>query len=339
MLAGIEPGREVCDLSGCPDHSLWRSIGESSCGCDGEDIRRKGSVVQKVLEWSRAVVRGSNAGFVGAEQNGDLCDLCFCEQRQGRVVSDLAIGVASAAGVAQRMISVIIPAHNEEQVIGRCLEALTFNAEALELEIIVVCNGCTDDTASVARRHQPTVTVLETGVSSKTNALNIGDAAATGWPRFYVDADVALNIGAVREVARAMRESPGVLAAAPLMQFDFTDRPWGVRAFYEVWSALPYCRSGMIGSGVYAISKELRGRFDQFPQITADDAYVRLHCKPEERLTVVSCRFTVFPPRKIGALVKISTRAYFGDYELRARSPELFLNKQGQPWGGLCWDC
>jgi glycosyltransferase involved in cell wall biosynthesis len=226
------------------------------------------------------------------------------------------------------MISIIIPAHNEARVIARCLQALTCCAEPGEFEIIVVCNGCMDNTASVARRHQPEVTVLETEMPSKTNALNIGDAAATGWPRFYVDADIVMDTGAVRGVASVLRESPGVFAAAPLMCFDFTDRRWTIRAFYEVWSALPYCRVGMIGSGVYALSRELRGRFDQFPQITADDAFVRLHCKPEERFTVASHRFTVFPPRTIGALIRISTRAYFGDYELRAKSPELFLNKQ-----------
>ena len=75
------------------------------------------------------------------------------------------------------------------------------------------------------------------------------------------------------------------------MEFDLTDRPWAVRAFYEVWSKLPYCRSGMIGSGVYALSEEGRRRFGRFPDITADDAFVRLHFKPAERRTVESCRF------------------------------------------------
>lgn len=46
--------------------------------------------------------------------------------------------------------SVIVPAHNEEQVIGRLLEQLLDDPDG-GLEIWVVCNGCTDRTADVAR--------------------------------------------------------------------------------------------------------------------------------------------------------------------------------------------
>ena len=49
------------------------------------------------------------------------------------------------------MVSFVIPAHNEEAVIGRCLTALLAGARRDELDIIVVCNGCTDRTAEVAR--------------------------------------------------------------------------------------------------------------------------------------------------------------------------------------------
>jgi hypothetical protein len=180
-------------------------------------------------------------------------------------------------------------------------------------------------------------------VPSKSNALNLGDRAAEemGGPRFYVDADVILGPGAVGEVARVLRDEPGVLAAAPAIQFDLRDRPWAVRAFYGVWSALPYCRDGMIGSGVHAVSEVGRKRWGQFPDITADDAFVRLHFKPEERRTVETCRFVVSPPRTILGVIKIKTRAHFGDMELRAKFPELFVNKQdqhGRALGGLVRD-
>ena len=47
-------------------------------------------------------------------------------------------------------VSVIIPAHNEESVIGRCLAAMLEGAQPGELEIIVVCNGCSDRTGEKA---------------------------------------------------------------------------------------------------------------------------------------------------------------------------------------------
>ena len=50
------------------------------------------------------------------------------------------------------MISVIIPAHDEERLIAACLQAL-FASDPLPgpVEAIVVANGCTDATAGIAR--------------------------------------------------------------------------------------------------------------------------------------------------------------------------------------------
>ena len=51
------------------------------------------------------------------------------------------------------MISVVIPAHNEEDYIGGCIRAVRRAAEELpeeETEIVVVCNRCTDGTAALA---------------------------------------------------------------------------------------------------------------------------------------------------------------------------------------------
>src|SRR5829696_5509012 len=112
------------------------------------------------------------------------------------------------------MISIVIPAHNEANVIGRCLASLLDGAAEGELDVVVVCNGCTDATADVARRAGPAVRVIETDVPSKSNALNLGDRAARGFPRFYVDADVVVPLASVREVGRVL-ESGAALAAAP----------------------------------------------------------------------------------------------------------------------------
>jgi glycosyltransferase involved in cell wall biosynthesis len=79
------------------------------------------------------------------------------------------------------MPSVIIPACNEASVIGRCVDALLQGAPGIE--VVVVCNGCTDDTALVAREQGVgNVTVVETPVGSKIAALNLGDGIATKFP-------------------------------------------------------------------------------------------------------------------------------------------------------------
>ena len=79
------------------------------------------------------------------------------------------------------MTSIIIPAHNESVVIRQSLDGITTGDWTQDYEIIVVCNGCTDDTADIARTY-PGVRVVETEIGNKANAMNLGDQHATGFP-------------------------------------------------------------------------------------------------------------------------------------------------------------
>ncbi len=219
------------------------------------------------------------------------------------------------------MISVIIPAHNEEAVMSRGLEYLLAGAEPRELEVIVACNGCTDRTAEIARSFGAPVQVLEIRQASKTAALNAAEELATAFPRVYMDADVRLNIDSVRRMAVAL-EPPSALLAAPKLRMDLSQTSWFVRAYYEVWTCLPYNQT-MVGTGVYALSRAGRARFDRFPDVIADDGFVRFHFRPEERQSVDGAEVRVDPPRTSGGLIRIKTRAKLGQLQLRQRFPSL----------------
>src|SRR5690349_895845 len=117
--------------------------------------------------------------------------------------------------------AIVIPAHNEAGTIALCLSALGGGSARERVEVIVVCNGCSDDTAARARSVGPWVRVIETPVGSKSFALNLGDQAATAFPRFYVDADVRLSADALQKVASALSEG-GYLAAAPRAWLDLS---------------------------------------------------------------------------------------------------------------------
>jgi glycosyltransferase involved in cell wall biosynthesis len=219
------------------------------------------------------------------------------------------------------MISVVMPAHDEAAVIRRGLEYLLAGAAPGELEVIVACNGCTDETAAIARQFGPPVRVLEIPTASKIAALNAADAVATAFPRVYMDADVRIDIAGVRQLAAVLNE-PGILLAAPRLRMDLRHTTWMVRAFYKVWTRLPYNRT-MVGTGVYALSAAGRGRFGEFPNIIADDGFVRFHFRPEERRTAEAAEVWVDPPRSLAGLLRIKTRARLGQYELRRKHPEL----------------
>jgi glycosyltransferase involved in cell wall biosynthesis len=223
-------------------------------------------------------------------------------------------------------ISVVIAAHNEEDVVGRCLDALLQPPWRADLEIVVVCNGCTDQTAEVARARKG-VRVVETPKPSKTTALNIGDGAVTGFPRFYVDADIALPFESVRRIASRLAKGDA-LAAAPTMEVDLRGANIAVRAYYRVWMRLPYVREGMIGVGVYALSEEGRRRFTTFPDVIADDGYVRMLFSSSERARIDDAPVRVYAPARLSDLIRITTRSRLGRYELQRRFPELVARER-----------
>ena len=224
------------------------------------------------------------------------------------------------------MISVVVPAHNESTVIARGLSAMTNGAAPGELDVIVVCNGCVDDTAAIARSFGLPVRVIESAIGSKSLALNLGDQAASGFPRIYVDADVTLSVHTIRALASRL-ESGDVLAVAPLPFVDMTGCSWLVRAYFDIRSRLPSAREGIGGSGVYALSERGRSRFKEFPKLTADDGYVRVQFKPEERETLALVSSVVFAPRTMKDLILVRTRAHYGTFELAHLFSDLWRNR------------
>ena len=98
-------------------------------------------------------------------------------------------------------LSIVIPAHNEERVIGRTLATIRMQGAAVH-EAIVVCNGCRDRTAARARQDGARVVVTDRcGVSL---ARNLGARHASGDTLLFVDADVLLAPGLVSAVAAAV---------------------------------------------------------------------------------------------------------------------------------------
>ena len=213
------------------------------------------------------------------------------------------------------MISVVIPAHNESRVIGRLLFGLAAGAAPGEFDIVVVANGCTDDTAARAAATGPQVRVLSTPVASKAHALRLGDEHARGYPRIYLDADVELTAGDVRALAAALAE-PGVLAVAPSRTVAVDRSPWPVRWYYDFWQRLPSVRSGLYGRGVVAVGEPGHARIAALPPVMNDDLAASLAFAPHERRIVPDATVVVRAPRTLGDLIRRRTRAVTGTAQL-----------------------
>ncbi|MFE9468109.1 glycosyltransferase [Streptomyces virginiae] len=207
------------------------------------------------------------------------------------------------------MTSIVIPAHNEGRVIGRLLDALLADPSASGPDIVVVCNGCSDDTARVAGAHGARVRVVEIPTPSKHTALRVGDEHARGFPRLYVDADVVLGAADVRALAGALDGDPDLLAAAPGRDIPLTGCAWPVRAYYRVWQRLPAVREGLFGRGVIAVTEEGHRRIAALPPLMADDLAASLTFGPGERSVVEAARVVVRPPRTWSDLIRRKVRA------------------------------
>jgi glycosyltransferase involved in cell wall biosynthesis len=95
--------------------------------------------------------------------------------------------------------AVIVSAYNEAAVINRTLAPFSQAAVDGFIELVVVCNGCTDDTAEIARS-VPGVRVVQLEQGSKPAALNGGDEAASLWLRLYLDGAVQISVAALLAV-------------------------------------------------------------------------------------------------------------------------------------------
>jgi Glycosyl transferase family 2 len=208
-------------------------------------------------------------------------------------------------------MTVVIPAHNEGRVIQRLLEQLINGANPGEMEIIVVANGCADDTAEVASSFGPAVRVLTLPVACKHEALIAGDRAAAGFPRIYADADVELRAHDARTLAAALRQ-PGVLAAAPRRELVMTGRPWQVRWYYDVWTLLPGVQRGLWGRGVIAVNEAGHRRLAGLPPLQADDLAASLMFEPHETVLVPGARVIIHPPRTFAGLLCRRARCVTG---------------------------
>ena len=162
------------------------------------------------------------------------------------------------------MISFIVPAHNEELLLGPTLRAIHAAARALgePYELVVADDASTDGTALVAGREGARVCrVAHRQISATRNA---GARAASGDKLFFVDADTFVNPAVVRAAFHALQR--GAVGGGALFRFEGRLPLW-VRITEPL--ALAFARRARLAAGCFFFCRR-----DAFEEVGGFDTRV-----------------------------------------------------------------
>jgi glycosyltransferase involved in cell wall biosynthesis len=144
------------------------------------------------------------------------------------------------------MLSFIIPAHNEERWIGKCLGSIREAMEKIAepYEVIVVDDASTDATHQIAE--QMGVRTLRVELRLIAGVRNAGARVVTGDTFFFIDADTEANEPAVRAALDALRAGASGGGCVP----EFKDpRPLWARII--IWFAVKVARRIRLVGGCF----------------------------------------------------------------------------------------
>lgn len=135
-------------------------------------------------------------------------------------------------------LSIVIPAYNEENYIGRCLESIAVEKarDNFDVEIIVVNNASVDRTGVVARSFS-FVRVVDESRKGLVRARQTGYEASTGDLVANVDADTLMPEGWIKRVFKEFSIDPNLVAlSGPYVYYDLS--------FFTNWLVLFWYRMG-----------------------------------------------------------------------------------------------
>ncbi len=110
-----------------------------------------------------------------------------------------------------KSVSVIIPCYNAQRWIRETLESVVAQ-DIASLDVIVVDDGSTDDSARVIQSEFPFVRLIQTENRGPSHARNLGTAAASGQYIQYLDADDLLCPGKIAVQVAALERTGADIA-------------------------------------------------------------------------------------------------------------------------------
>ncbi len=126
------------------------------------------------------------------------------------------------------LVSVIIPAYNEQDVIEKLLTTIK-KQSFTNIEIIVIDDSSRDNTPAAAKKYTPNVFVRKH--AERSVQRNIGAKKANGKYLLFLDADMELSPGVVKECVHVAKNNKGI-GAVVIPEVSVAHTFWGtVKAF------------------------------------------------------------------------------------------------------------
>lgn len=173
-------------------------------------------------------------------------------------------------------ISIIIPAHNEEKYLPKCLDSISVAASKIEfpIEIIISLNRCTDQTEDIAKRYGA-ISIHE-DEKNIARIRNAGVNIATGDVVITIDADSWMTPNMLQEVIRhleTMRYIGGGVNIRP--------ERLSIGIVFSLMMVVPYLLKARVSGGMFWLYKSDFDAISGFDEglVSAEDYHFALKLK------------------------------------------------------------
>lgn len=214
-------------------------------------------------------------------------------------------------------VSVVIPTHNEEGQIKKCLDSLIKQTEKPD-EIIVVDNNCTDKTISIARKYKG-VRIIKEKSPGIIPARNTGFDVTTSDIIARCDADTILPPDWIKKIKKCFFEDESIVAVSmPVLVDDIKFGDKFPFLFY-LYMSIPRLIIGhypLVGPSM-AVKKtaweKIKKELCNDPKKVHEDLDLSFHIKKLGKVYHDKSNLTLTSGRRI----KYNPWSFFGEYTIR----------------------
>ncbi len=238
------------------------------------------------------------------------------------------------------MVSILIPAYNEEDIIADTVESL-MGMDYSNKEVIIVDDGSTDGTLEVAKEAaegEEDVRILTKENGGKPDALNYGLDYCEGELVFSLDADSIPKEGAIRNMISHFEKDDRVMAVVPTLKVMEPSNIWekaqaveyGITSFLR--KMLSFINSLNVTPGAPMYRKEFfeeHGGFDETTVTEDQEMGLRIHERGYKVDHAIDSVVYTKAPDDLSGLKRQRVRWNFGKLENLMRYKHMLSRDYG----------